>query len=136
MSKREDEEMAESGHDDEPEGLPEESTPVERGGSAGVSTGGAAPRMARFGEGSEGTPARRERGLSGPREGFFGRVGQFTHDVRAELSRVSWPTALEVRNTTIITIIAVIFFAAYLYAVDYSFATIIERIQLWVGGAA
>jgi preprotein translocase subunit SecE len=128
--------MAESGHDDEPEELPEESAPAERGGSAGVSTGGGAPRMSRFGEGPEGTPARRERGLSGPREGFFGRVGKFTHDVRAELGRVSWPTALQVRNTTIITIIAVIFFAAYLYGVDYLFATVIERIQGWVGGAS
>ena len=128
--------MAESGHDDEePEGLPEESTPAERGGSAGVSSGGAAPRMARFGEGPEGTPARRERGLSGPREGFFGRVGKFTHDVRAELGRVSWPTALEVRNTTVITVVAVLFFAAYLWAVDHGFAYLIEQIQGWVGGA-
>ncbi len=134
MSKKEDEQMAESGHDDEPEGLPE-STP-ERGGSAGVSTGGAAPRMARFGEGPEGTPARRERGLSGPRDGFFARVGRFTHDVRAELDRVSWPTAEQVRNTTIITVIAVIFFAAYLWAVDHSFAYVIDQIQGWVGGGS
>ena len=127
--------MAESGHDDdEPEeGLPE-STP-ERGGSAGVSSGGAAPRMARFGEGPEGTPARRERGLSGPRDGFFARVGKFTHDVRAELGRVSWPTTVQVRNTTVITVIAVIFFAAYLWAVDHGFAYLIEQIQGWVGGA-
>ena len=133
MSKREDEQMAESGHDDEPEELPEPSTP-ERGGSAGVSTGGAAPRMARFGEGPEGTPERRERGLAGPREGFFGRVGKFTHDVRAELGRVSWPTGVQVRNTTIITVVAVIFFAAYLWAVDHGFAYVIEQIQGWVGG--
>jgi preprotein translocase SecE subunit len=127
--------MAESGHDDdEPEGLPE-STP-ERGGSAGVSSGGAAPRMARFGEGPEGTPARRERGLSGPRDGFFARVGTFAHDVRAEMGRVSWPTALQVRNTTIITVVAVIFFAAYLWAVDHGFAYAIEQIQGWFGGAS
>ena len=35
---------------------------------------------------------------------------------------MSWPSALEVRNTTIITIIAVIFFAIYLFAVDRVFA--------------
>jgi preprotein translocase SecE subunit len=135
VSKREDEQMAESGHDDEPEELPEPST-AERGGSAGVSTGGAAPRMARFGEGPEGTAERRERGLAGPRDGFFGRVGKFTHDVRAELGRVSWPDAVQVRNTTIITVVAVIFFAAYLWAVDHGFAYVIERIQGWVGGAS
>ena len=134
MSKKEDEEMAESGHDDESEGLPE-STTRERGGSAGVSTGGAAPRMARFGEGPEGTPARRERGLSGPRDGFFERVSKFLHDVRAELGRVSWPTSVQVRNTTVITIVAVIFFAAYLWAVDHSFAYVIEQVQGWVGAS-
>jgi len=134
VSNKEDEEMTESGHDDEPKGPPE-STP-ERGGSSGVSTEGAAPRMARFGEGPEGTPARRARGLAGPRDGFLTRAGKFLRDVRAELGRVTWPTTTEVRNTTFITIVAVIFFAAYLYAVDHSFAFVIDQIQRWVGGAA
>jgi preprotein translocase SecE subunit len=34
------------------------------------------------------------------------------------MKRVSWPSAKEVKNTTIITIIAVIFFAIYLWGVD------------------
>ncbi|MCA1634904.1 MAG: preprotein translocase subunit SecE [Acidobacteria bacterium] len=135
--------MTESGHDDEPERLPE-STP-ERGGSSGVSMGGgsaAAPRMARFGEGPEGAPARKQRASSGgpggggPRDGFLTRAGKFLRDVRAELGRVTWPTTTEVRNTTFITVIAVIFFAAYLYAVDHGFAFVIDQIQRWVGGAA
>ena len=101
----------------------------------GATAGGAAPRMARFGEGPEGTPARRERNLSGPREGFFGRVGKFTHDVRAELGRVSWPTMVQVRNTTIITIIAVIFFAVYLWVVDKGFTLLISQLQKLLGAA-
>ncbi|HEY0408553.1 MAG TPA: preprotein translocase subunit SecE [Pyrinomonadaceae bacterium] len=40
------------------------------------------------------------------------------HDVRAEMKRVSWPAAKEVKNTTIITIVAVVFFAIYLFGVD------------------
>jgi preprotein translocase subunit SecE len=106
-------------------------------GSGGAATqGGAAPRMARYGEGPEGRPARRERGLADHEEdGFFARVGKFTRDVRAELGRVSWPGAVEVRNTTIITVIAVIFFAAYLWAVDRTFAFLIEQLQSLVGGA-
>ncbi len=114
--------MSESGHG-------------ESGGSAGASAGGAAPRMARFGEGSEGTPARRERGLAGPRDGFFARAGKFLHDVRAEMGRVSWPSALQVRNTTIITIIAVIFFATYLFAVDRLFAFLLEQLARLFGAA-
>jgi preprotein translocase SecE subunit len=45
------------------------------------------------------------------------------------LKRVAWPTAKEVKNTTIITIIAVIFFAVYLYAVDHGLAWLIDGIQ-------
>ncbi|MDQ3804964.1 MAG: preprotein translocase subunit SecE [Acidobacteriota bacterium] len=105
--------------------------------SPGAATpGGAAPRMARYGEGPEGRPARRERALPDhEQDGFFERVGKFVRDVRAELGRVSWPSAIEVRNTTIITVIAVIFFAAYLWAVDRAFAFLIERLQGLVGGA-
>jgi preprotein translocase subunit SecE len=106
----------------------------EPGAGAGATTGGAAPRMARFGEGPEGRPARRERaGQEHEEEGFVGRTGTFVRDVRAELGRVSWPTALQVRNTTIITVIAVIFFAAYLWVVDRSFAFLIEQLQGLIG---
>ncbi|HEY7784886.1 MAG TPA: preprotein translocase subunit SecE [Pyrinomonadaceae bacterium] len=95
------------------------------------------PRVARFGEGSEGKGERRERSLSGPRVSPFGRLGQFLRDVRAELKRVSWPSATEVKNTTIITIIAVIFFAVYLFLVDqlWSFLlTQLSRVLAWLTG--
>jgi preprotein translocase subunit SecE len=92
-----------------------------------------APRGARFGEGPEGKPARRERGVQGPRAGFFTRVSQFFHDVRVEMRRVSWPTANEVKNTTIITIVAVIFFAVYLFAVDWSIV-LLGRLFTWLLG--
>lgn len=83
------------------------------------------PRAARFGEGVEGKGARRERGVSGPQVGAVGRLGQFLRDVRSELKRVSWPTAREVKNTTIITLIAVLFFASYLFVVDQALARLI-----------
>jgi preprotein translocase subunit SecE len=70
--------------------------------------------------------------VAGARAGFFERTGQFLHDVRSELRRVSWPTAKEVRNTTIITIIAVIFFAVYLWLVDHAFAYVIEQLQHFI----
>jgi preprotein translocase subunit SecE len=85
-----------------------------------------APRATAFGEGSEGRGARRERGLSSPRAGLIGRLSQFIRDVRGELKRVSWPTVKEVKNTTIITLIAVIFFAAYLFAVDQALSRLIN----------
>jgi preprotein translocase subunit SecE len=88
-----------------------------------------APRSARFGEGAEGKGARRERGLSGPRVGPFGRMMQFLRDVRAEMKRVSWPSAKEVKNTTIITLIAVIFFAVYLFLVDRIWAFLLLQLH-------
>ncbi len=97
------------------------------------------PRAARFGEGPEGRGARRERGTSGARAGFFDRTIQFLHDVRTEMRRVSWPTANEVKNTTIITIVAVIFFAVYLFVVDQGLAfaiTQLERLVNYLLGAA
>ena len=95
-----------------------------------------APRAARFGEGPEGRGARRERGAVGPRDGAFDRAGKFVRDTRAEMKRVSWPTALEVRNTTIITIIAVIFFATYLFAVDRLFTFLLDQLARLFGAAA
>jgi preprotein translocase subunit SecE len=121
LSKRKDEEMAAS--HDEPGDLP--GTPS-----------GAAPRMARYGEGEEGRAARRERGLSEhPREDFFSRGGKFVRDVRSELGRTTWPTSIQVRNTTIITIVAVAFFATYLYLVDQAFAKGLEWVARLFGAA-
>lgn len=88
-----------------------------------------APRTARFGEGVEGKGARRERGLSSPQVGPVGRLGQFLRDVRAELKRVSWPSPKEVKNTTIITLIAVVFFAAYLFVVDQALSRLINGLS-------
>jgi preprotein translocase SecE subunit len=50
------------------------------------------------------------------------------------MRRVSWPTANEVKNTTIITLIAVIFFAAYLFGVDRVLSFLIEHLKTWLGG--
>jgi preprotein translocase subunit SecE len=96
------------------------------------------PRAARFGEGVEGKGARRERGLTGPRVGALGRMSQFLRDVRAEMKRVSWPTVNEVKNTTIITLVAVIFFAVYLFLVDriWSYLLIqLNHLLNWMTGA-
>jgi preprotein translocase subunit SecE len=96
------------------------------------------PRAARFGEDAEGRGERRERGLVGRRAGPIERIGQFLRDVRAELRRVSWPSATEVKNTTIITLVAVVFFAIYLFAVDKIWAFLLVQLSnllKWLTGA-
>src|SRR2546425_12976463 len=59
--------------------------------------------------------------------GFFTRTAQFLRDVRAEMRRVSWPTAHEGRKTTIINLIAGVFFALYFFCVDRVWAFFVER---------
>ena len=100
-----------------------------------------APRAARFGEGPEGKAARRERGQAAPQH-KPGRLGQFLHDVRSEMKRVSWPTLAHVQHQTIITVIAVIFFAVYLFLVDQGLSRLIlgldwliEKIARFLGFA-
>ena len=66
--------------------------------------------------------------------GLAARIGQFIRDTRAEMRRVSWPTAKEVKNTTIITLIAVVFFALYLFGVDRVWSFLIDRLRIWLGG--
>ncbi len=87
-----------------------------------------APRTARFGEGPEGKVARRERGQGG-QHSRIGRLFEYLHDVRAEMKRVSWPTMTHVQNTTIITLIAVVFFAVYLFLVDMGMTYLITGLE-------
>ncbi|MDQ3258074.1 MAG: preprotein translocase subunit SecE [Acidobacteriota bacterium] len=129
MLKKEDDKMTGSNDDS----LVGSGSTSARMSSSDAPAGSAAPRAARFGEGQEGSAARRERGVSGPRAGLLERAGLFLHDVRAEMKRVAWPTALEVRNTTIITIIAVIFFAVYLLVVDRGLVFLITQLERLVG---
>ena len=67
--------------------------------------------------------------------GFVGRLTQFIRDTRGEMRRVSWPSATEVKNTTIITLVAVVFFALYLFGVDRVWAFLIEHLRVWLGGS-
>jgi preprotein translocase subunit SecE len=83
------------------------------------------PRTARFGEGPEGKTARRERNAPHAGPGGPGRLAQFLRDVRIEMKRTTWPGVTEVKNTTIITLIAVIFFAIYLFAVDQGLSRLV-----------
>jgi preprotein translocase subunit SecE len=96
--------------------------------SGGGSIGTPPPRITRFGAGGEGGGGRRERSILS-RQGLFARIGQFLRDTRSEMKRVSWPTAKEVKNTTLITLVAVVFFAVYLFAVDHVWAFLLTQLD-------
>jgi len=58
-------------------------------------------------------------------------VGEFIRHTREELDRTTFPASEEVRNTTIIVIISVIFFAAYLFLVDHAWTYLLDGLA-WV----
>jgi preprotein translocase SecE subunit len=84
--------------------------------------------------GSSGDGGGRRPAKAAASHGFFARTAQFLRDTRAEMRRVSWPSATVVKNTTIITLIAVVFFALYLFAVDRVWAFLIEHLRSLLGG--
>ena len=63
--------------------------------------------------------------------GWIANVRQFWREVVQEMKKVSWPTRTEVFNTTIITVVVVIFFALFLWASDIALAYMIHGIE-WV----
>lgn len=54
-------------------------------------------------------------------------IGEFIRGVRAELDKTSFPSSTDVKNTTIIVIVSVIFFALYLFAIDWVWVFLIDK---------
>jgi preprotein translocase subunit SecE len=78
-------------------------------------------------------------GKSSDKQSPFERLAEYIREVRRELRRVSWPSKLEVRNTTIITLVAVSFFGLYLFLVDQALTfllTQLEHFVNWIFGGA
>ena len=65
--------------------------------------------------------------------GWIAAIRQFWRDVALEMKKVSWPTRTEVINTTIITIVVVFFFAAFLWLSDMGLSYLIHGIE-WLAG--
>ena len=53
-------------------------------------------------------------------------IGEFVRKTRAELDKTSFPSASDVQSTTIIVVVSVMFFAAYLFLVDRGWVYIIQ----------
>ncbi|MCA1589227.1 MAG: preprotein translocase subunit SecE [Acidobacteria bacterium] len=63
-------------------------------------------------------------------------VGEFVKETRDELRRTTFPSSDDVRNTTIIVIIAVIFFAIYLFLIDQLWTYLLEGLTWLVNRIA
>ena len=49
---------------------------------------------------------------------FGGRISEFYQSIKLELRKTTWPTRNEVWSTTVVVLIAVVFFGFYLWGVD------------------
>ena len=58
-------------------------------------------------------------------------IGEFVRKTRGELDKTSFPSSSDVQSTTIIVIVSVMFFAAYLFLVDRGWVYILELLT-WV----
>jgi len=63
-----------------------------------------------------------------------GNAGQFISETQTELRRVVWPTRTEVRSGTIVTVGLLIFFAMYIFGLDYVAENLFKLLGLY--GAA
>jgi preprotein translocase SecE subunit len=63
-------------------------------------------------------------------------AGEVIRETREELGRTSFPSSEDVRNTTIIVIIAVIFFAIYLFLVDQGWTYVLQGLTWLVNQIA
>jgi preprotein translocase SecE subunit len=63
-------------------------------------------------------------------------VGEFIKQTREELDKVSYPSSEDVRGTTLIVILNVIFFAAFLFLVDQGWTYAINGLEWLVNKIA
>ena len=63
------------------------------------------------------------------KERWYKRLRNFLKEVRAEVKKVTWPSRNEVYSTTIVVILATIFFGFYLYVLDIVFSWVISQIK-------
>jgi len=64
---------------------------------------------------------------------WYKRFGNFLKEVRAEIKKVTWPGRAEVYSTTIVVIVATIFFGFYLFFMDIIFSWVITGIKSFLG---
>ena len=61
------------------------------------------------------------------------RTRVFLEDVRSETRRVTWPTMSQVRATTIVVIVTVFFFGAYVGVLDWLYTRAVGWLLRWGG---
>lgn len=53
-----------------------------------------------------------------PKLSYGARIREFYHAVKLEMAKTTWPTRNEVWSTTVVVLIAIVFFGFYLWGID------------------
>ena len=61
------------------------------------------------------------------------RFTSFLKETKAELKKVTWPSRNEVTSTTIVVIVATVFFGFYLFFMDIIFSWAINQLKSLFG---
>ncbi len=64
---------------------------------------------------------------------WYKRFGSFLKEVKSEAKKVTWPSRQEVYSTTVVVIIAMVFFGFYLFFMDIIFSWAISQIKTLFG---
>jgi preprotein translocase subunit SecE len=64
---------------------------------------------------------------------WYKRFFPFLKEVRSEVKKVTWPSRNEVYNTTLVVIVATLFFGFYLFFMDIIFSWVISQIKSFFG---
>jgi preprotein translocase subunit SecE len=67
------------------------------------------------------------------KERWYRRFVGFLKDVRAELKKVTWPSRSEVYSTTIVVILATLFFGIYLFLMDALSSWALTKVKAFLG---
>ena len=70
---------------------------------------------------------------SAVRPGIFTAFSEYVKDVRVEMSKVSWPTREELRESTLVVIVMVFVIAIFIGIVDRGLSLAFEAIIKMVG---
>lgn len=65
---------------------------------------------------------------SAVRPGIFTAVSEYVKDVRVEMSKVSWPTREELRESTLVVIVMVIVISLFIGIVDRVLSLAFEQV--------
>jgi preprotein translocase subunit SecE len=59
---------------------------------------------------------------------MFERLKKFLKEVRLELTKVTWPTANELRGSTAVVIVTVLIFTVFIYLVDKGLVLVLHQV--------